>query len=342
MHALPLAALLFIAALPAPASAQQPTIPTRTEHADPMAPFARMMPGEWRMTVQSGASMYDTWHWGPGRHSVRVMTDGSGADGNPWREVQVYYWHPLRNEVRLLGLSPYARGVAEGTIRFEGDTAEAVIDMHQTRDRRELALRWSFEGPDRYHEKLLEKTGPEGFGLLAEWDHNRSDPPVRAHAAPAGAEPELAQRLNAFAPLLNHTWQTETDKPTGGATSIRTAFQSIPYADAIYARSWIPVDNGASGHLFDIYLYHHTGAGVLRCLALSDRGAVYEGDVAVLDGGALRFDLTGAKGDRTVPLLVRLDFDADGSVRQRVWAGSAAEGTPVLDLRHRKADPEND
>src|SRR4030095_11928584 len=93
-----LIALSLIAALSACTARQdkspdakpvQELVPTK-----PMASFARMIPGEWRRTVQSGTSTFDTWHWGPGRHSMRVMTDGSGAVGEPWRELQALYWHP--------------------------------------------------------------------------------------------------------------------------------------------------------------------------------------------------------------------------------------------------------
>ena len=83
--------------------------PAPAEVASPMASFARMVSGEWRMTALSGTSTFDTWDWGPGKHSMRVMTDGSGAAGEPWRELQVFYWHPGRKQVCLLGLSPFAR-----------------------------------------------------------------------------------------------------------------------------------------------------------------------------------------------------------------------------------------
>ena len=57
---------------PAAKPAQEPA-PDRV--ADPMARFARLMPGEWRQTARSGTSMFHTWHWGPGQHSTREMTD---------------------------------------------------------------------------------------------------------------------------------------------------------------------------------------------------------------------------------------------------------------------------
>src|SRR5262245_12640298 len=93
--------------------------PVPAQAANPTASFARMVGGEWKMTAAAGTSMFDTWHWGPGRHSMRVMTDGLGADGNPWRALGVVYWHPGRKQVCSLGLSPYGAGVAEGAIKFD-------------------------------------------------------------------------------------------------------------------------------------------------------------------------------------------------------------------------------
>jgi hypothetical protein len=153
---LPTLLLSMIAALPA-GTTRQDNIPDAKpvqepapdKVANPMASFARLVTGEWRQTAQSGKSMFHAWHWGPGKHSIRRVTDGSGAGGEPWREVQVFYWHPGRKQVRLLGVSPFARGVSEGTITFEGETAEGVFDLYQTRGRRKMGLRWTFDGPDK-------------------------------------------------------------------------------------------------------------------------------------------------------------------------------------------------
>ena len=152
--ALPLFAALFActAAQDKSPDARPVSEPASAKVANPMASFARMVSDGWRQTALSGTStwhMFDTWHWGPGQHSMRVMTDGSDAAGGPWRELQVFYWHPGRKQVCLLGLSPYASGVSEGTIKFEGETADAVFDLYQTGHRRKMGLRWAFDGPDK-------------------------------------------------------------------------------------------------------------------------------------------------------------------------------------------------
>lgn len=321
-----------------PVVVAQPTADSPTEAEGPLAAFARLIHGEWRMTVMSGTSLFHTWHWGPGRHSVRVMTDGIGADGRPWRAVQVYYWHPGHKEIRLLGLNPYARSVAEGTIRVDGDTAEAVMDMHQTADRRELVVRWSFEGKDKYHEVLLERLGPDNLVLLAEWDHFREQPPEEPRILGDEAV-QLAERLRPFAPILTGPWEAAGVGADDASFRVRSTVQWVPGADLIYARSESVLADGTARHAFDTYLFHHTGTATLRCLVVSDHGGVYEGDVSVLDGGALRFDLTGSEPDGTAQLAARLDLDGANSLRQRVWSIHDGKETLEMDVHHRKPSP---
>lgn len=286
------------------------------EAGNPMTSFARMIGGEWRVTAMSGKSMFHAWHWGPGRHSMRVMTDGSGAGGQPWHAMQVYYWHPGRKEVCLWGVSPYARGVSEGTIKFEGDTADGRMDLYQTGGHRKMGLRWNFDGPDKYRDTLLEDTG-KGLETLVEFEQVRT-PAVR----PPGAEeaPKHSEFLKALEPLLGNAWEAKAE----GERAVRTTFEWVPYADAIYAR--VVGDSGA--HLLDAYFYHHTGVKALRCLALSEAGGVYEGDVRVVEAG-VEMDLKGYEGERVVPRIVRVEFEKDGAVRVRGGEG-------VLDGRYKK------
>ncbi len=316
--------------------------PAPAKVADPMASFARMVSGEWKMTAQAGTSTFDIWHWGPGKHSIRVMTDGSGAAGEPWRELQVFYWHPGLKQVCLLGLSPFARGVSEGTIQFDGETADAVLDLFQTGGRRKMGLRWAFDGPDKYRETLLEATGPDGLKPLAEWDLVRSKAAPAKRAPTAGEAPKPSERLKVLEPFLGHTWEAKGDRATGKAVHIQSTFEWVPYAEAIYARVVAPSQDGEPRHLVDAYFYHHTGKDALRCLALSDRGGVYEGDLAVLDGGALQLDLKGYEGDRVAPLVVRFDFEQDGTLRHRVWSLKGTERSLMLDVQHEKLESKKD
>lgn len=312
------------------------------EVANPMAGFAGMVPGEWKTAFPGGTSLFHTWHWGPGRHSIREMTDGSGGGGDPWRELRAMYWHPGRKQVCLLGLSPFAAGVAEGTITFDGLTAEAVVDMHQTGGRRRLSSRWRFDGPDKYHDTLLEATGPAEYSPLAVWDRVRipQRTATRPPAAEAAAKPP--ERLMAFESLLGRTWEARGSWVTGNALHLRSVVEWIPLANGIYVRTLAQAAGAAPRHLLDVYVYHHTGTDKLRCLALSDRGAVHEGDLTVLDGGALQLDLTGYEGGRVAQYVVRFDFEKDATLRQRVWSVHGTERTLVLDVQHKEFEPKKD
>jgi hypothetical protein len=304
--------------------------------ADPMAGLARMVSGEWRMTAQSGKSMFHTWYWGPGKHSIRRMTDGDGAGGEPWRELQVFYWHPGRQQVRLLGVSPFARGIWEGALKFEGETAAADCDLYQTGQLRRIGIRWAFDGPDKYRDTLLEATGSEGFKPLVELVNVRTKPPASPRSRTVeGAKP--SKYLKVFEPLLGHTWEAK-GAWAGKPFHIETTFEWLPLADAICMRVL-----GKDGqHLLDGYFYHHTGANVLHCLTLSTLGGVFEGDVTVLDGGALKLDLKSYEGDVVVPYVVQLDFVKDRGIRQRLWSLKGTERTLLLDVDHKKLEPKKE
>lgn len=320
-------------------AAQEPAPPLPAKVADPMASFARLVSDEWRMTFQSGNSLFHTFHWGPGKHSIRRMTDGSGAAGEPWRALKVLYWHPGRKQVRLLGVAPFLSGVSEGTIKFEGDTADGVFDLHQAGGVRKLALRWAFDGPDKYRDTLLEAPGPAGYKPINELDVVRSKPP--ASPRPRTVEGEKpSEHLEALALLLGPIWEAKGEWTTGDAFHIQSTFEWVPLANAIYVRVLAPSKDGE--HLLDAFVYHHTGANVLRCLALSTRGGVYEGDLTVLDGGALQLDLKGYEGDRVVQHVVRFDFEKDGSLRHRIWALNGTERALLLDVPHKKLERKKD
>jgi hypothetical protein len=246
----------------------------------------------------------------------------------------VAYWHPGRKQVRLLELSPFARGVGEGTIAFEGDVATAAYDLHQTGGRRDLRLRFAFDGPDTFRETLSEVTGPGRVAALNELDHVRSRPPATPRPRTVeGAKP--SEHLKALVPLLGRTWEA------GGAVPTCSTVEWVPLADAVYVRVVSPGKDAQPAHVLDAYVYHHTGTKRIRCLALSDRGGVYEGDVTSLDGG-LQLDVKGNEGDKVLEHVVRFDLEKDGTMRHRLWSATGAERTLVLDVRHKQLAPKGD
>lgn len=318
--------------------------PAPSEVTDPLARFARMVGGEWRVTFQSGTSAFDSWHWGPGKYSMRNGTGGSDAVGNPWGG-EVMYWHPGRKQVCLLSLHGdipgVGRGVSEGTITFEGETADGVFDLYQPGGRREMGLRWIFDGPDRYHSILLEATGPDGLEPMNEWDFVRVKERSATRRSTTEEAPIPSEHLKAFQALLGCTWEARGDSATGDAFCIQSTFEWVP-SEAIHARTLALGRDGEPAHLLDMYLYQHVGTGALRCLALSNRGGVHEGDLTVLEGGALQVVLKGYEGHGVVPHVVRIDFEGDETLRYRDWSLEGSERTLILDLHHKKLEPKKD
>jgi hypothetical protein len=302
-----------------------------------------MADGEWRVTFERGETQFDTWHWGPGKHSMRVLTDGLGGDGEAWRSVEVVYWHPGRQEVCLLRLSPYARGVAEGTMSFANGIADAVLHLDQQGGiRRELARRWTFDGPDKYHATLREASDFGVFNLLAEWDYARSMTATEPGPRTDEAAPKPSKHLGVLTSLAGSTWEAEGEWAGGEAFHSQSSFEWLPDADYVYARSIGLTGKGSPTHLLDAYFYHHTGTGALRCLALSKGGGVYEGELTVLEGGALEFDGKGYEGEQVVRYMLRFDFETDGTLQQRVWSGEDTDRKLRLDVHYNKLERKQD
>lgn len=314
----------------------------------PMASFARLVGGEWQVTFASGEAGYQAWHWGPGRYSVRTVTPESAPEVNPWAG-EVYYWHPGRGQVCHLSLHGdipgVGRGVSEGTIQFDGETANAVFDLYQPAGSRKMGSRWVFDGRDKYRDTLLEDTGA-GLEPMNGWTFIRIAERGKApsHAGDA-ARPQLSKEMKAFEQLVGHSWETQDhgEHPTAteSALSLRSTYEWVTSLEAVCARLTAPGKQGEPAQKLEAYFYHHVGADVIRCLALSSEGSVYEGDVTVIDGGALQLDLKGYEGDQVVPYLVQLDFERDGSLRNRIWSHQDGERTLRLDVSQQKAPMDN-
>lgn len=301
----------------------------------PLAGFERLVPGEWRMGLDGGGPQFDTWRWGPGKHSIRNTTYGYGGEGEPWRELQVMYWHPGREQVCVLGLLPHGWGVSEGSVRFRGDTGDAIYDLYQRGKHRVMGVRWTFDGPDVLHEALIEGGRP----VLAAWDWARSTElsPTEPHVP--DVPPQLAEPLRVFEPMLGHTWQATDDWGAGGPRTLRSTFAWVPYADAIHVRTVAVGLDGGDEHVLDTYVYHHTGTERPRCLVLTRWGGVYDGHLTGAEGGAIWFDLTGYEGDQVVPKTLRLHFAEDDAVGTRPLPLRSVDPSRVLDVHFEKVAP---
>lgn len=335
--------LVLVAGCSSPTDTEPVTVPSKvqssTKTSAHLEPFSGLIGGRWKTTALAGTDMFDTWHWGPGKSSIRKMTAGTAASGEPWHAMEVFYWHPGRKEVRTLGVIPAFRGVSEGTFAFDGTRAAGLIDMHQTPGHRVLGLRWTFEGADSYHDELLDKV-PEGFSLQNEWRRFRVEAATQDERAAVRARAAAAKPSEFIKPierLLGRTWEGEAAaRPAAGTLRTRTTFEYVPDADAIYGRVETLGPDGTPSHAMDLYLYHHTGAGVLRCLALANSndgdGVVYEGDITPGDNGrSLRIDLRAHGSSSVSTIEARIDFEPPGGVRFRAWSTEGKIRTLIFD-----------
>lgn len=319
--------------------------------------LARLVGGEWTMTVESGYKMHDRWHWGPGRHSLRGMTHGHAANGDPWHAASVMYWHPGRKEIRAWGINPFSRSVFDGVTTVKVGKIEFVADLYQVGNLRKVTFETQFDGPDKHFFRLFEEIAPGTKTQMFELVYHRAQAitPVAVPAEENAPKPsqftqQLVSKLAGAwqsTGKLSGAWLTEAGPADAGRVSlVESTFEWIPYADGMYASiTTSPADGGESSHVLDIYLYHHTGRGVLRCLALSNRGqtgGVYEGDVTILDGGSLQFDLNGYEGDQVIPHTARIDFNDERTVHTQIWTTASGDNADasdrmlVLDLQHKR------
>lgn len=297
---------------------------------EPMQRVGRLVGGEWKMVTDTEVGLITRWDWGPARYSLRGVIDGVGGDRQPWRALSVVYWHPASKQVRSLGVSQYREGVAEGVIGIEGEMWENVAVMHQAGDRRDLKWRWTFDRADRFHDELMESTGPEGYFPLASWDWVRTALPATPRAFEVAGAARPSERLKALAPLLDHAWAAEN-----AGRELRSSITWVPLSNVVCLRVDAIGGDGERTLLLDAYVYFHTGRRAIRCLALTETGGVYEGDVMVKKDGALELALTGHVGERVEMRDVRLDFEKDGTVRGRVWSVAGDERALMVDLFHK-------
>jgi len=349
LYQLLLAALIVVGAVHASASAEPPdrkldtddaTLSRRGEEA--LQPFTKLMGGEWRLTMQSGHMMFERWEWGPGRRSVISQTYGADGGGNPWRSLEVIYWHPQEKKLCTLGLSPdipgLGRGVSEGALSFDGTIAEGEFDLHQPghpgRAIRKMMSRWKLEDADTLRRTLLEDDG-SGMKPLGEWTHRR----VRELSTLPTVDPQAdvpAAELAAFRRFIKGTWQAVDTTHQNQARRTSTKLTWIPYLKAIHARTVANADTAQERVLLDAFLYFHVGLKKLRCFALVHDGAVIEGELSLaskkhrLMGTLIEY---GNHSSRR--LAVEIDWVKFPNVRERFWETKADGSREMIrDIQH--------
>ena len=289
-----------------------------------MRPLERLANGSWHVTFQSGRVQSDTFAWGPGRHSMRIETHGPQANGDPsQRGVDVLYWHPGTETIRLLGIDAAGRRQL-GTLRPAGDTLHVDYEFfsHYFRpaEHRELAARYAFEGEDRLVYTLLEDGG-SGLQPLVELDYARADGPVAPHPEQDHLPP--AEELEPLRWLVGPTWSATATSDAGAELRIRSRFAFVPNAHALHGRTEVSTAGGPFVLIRDLYVHAFPRDGTLRVLGLDASGRVEEGTLRVDAAGSLALDLRATRGSDAFALERSIRLGPDGS-----WTEQDRERTP--------------
>lgn len=314
--------------------APQPSIQmTRQDRQSPLKDFERLVTDSWVVTASSGTQMIHTWKWGPGRWSVERWTDGESARGEPWKELVVYYWDPQERNIRFLGVSPFASGINEGTIEFDGNSATANSTLTQTSGRRVMQTRWSFQSDSLYQETLLEKDSSGKFTELVAFQHHRvkrRDDPSAIDAA----RHEVPKPFASIKFLIGKPWNgTIGDQQR----SFQTSVNWLPIANCIHA-TINETTSGKSVEFANAYLYHEHNAETLRCLIVCANSDICEGDLREISKGKIQLTFDGRSNTGSRQLESLIEQMSDGSLQQKIQSSSTSNPKDLL-LKHHRGLP---
>lgn len=274
-----------------------------------------MVGGEWRMKTKDGSQMIETWQWGPGKKSLKVVTHGFNASDNnfPWRDIEIIYWHPMRKEIRMLGISPMWRGVREGVVTAKGGKLSGTIDLYQTVGTRRLG--WSLEpqGANTFFEALASENPAGKMERFVDWtfERNKSITPM--------VYPKKGTKIEPSAEMMGvRDLVTERKHPDGGSVS----FVYVPYADAIYFSSSTPAKDGRKAGSEHGLIYYHTGAKERRYFAISSSGEVSEGTVRYTRGFSWEIKMKRFSENKVRGLTKTLTFFRHGEFLDETFEGS--------------------
>lgn len=309
---------------------QLSTSTTTHDHQSPLQDFERLVTDSWVVTASSGKKMVHTWKWGPGRWSVERWTDGESAGGEPWKELVVYYWDSQQRRIRLLGVSPFAGGISQGTIEFDGDSATTNFTLTQTSGRRVMQARWSFQGDSLYQETLLEKDSSGKFTELVAFQHHRikrrDDPP-----AVDAVRHEIPESFASIKFLIGKPWNGTIEDQQ---RSFQSSVNWLPIANCIHA-TIKETTNGSSIEFAHAYLYHEHKAKTLRCLIVCANSDTYEGNLSELSTGEVQLKLNGHHNGNSLQLESLIEQIADGSLQQNIQSSATSNASDLL-LKHQR------
>jgi len=136
---------------------------------------------------EAGRACSTPGNWGPGKHSIRRMTDGSGGGRRgPWREVQVFYLAPRSQAGPGAGGEPFSQeAYRRARSRSTGRTQKATSTSTRPADFRKMGLRWAFDGPRQVPRYAAgSEPDPADSSPSSSFDQIRSKPPAKNTAPP--------------------------------------------------------------------------------------------------------------------------------------------------------------
>lgn len=289
-----------------------------TKVSGPMAPIERLTMGEWRMKSVGGSQFFETWRYGPGGHSVRKFTHGVNLHDNnrPWRDVEVFYWHPEQKKIKLLGFSPYKASVSQGSIELKAGKLESRFETNQDGEIRKLGIEIAFQGKDKFQETLYESVNGQPYVVGNQWNHvwSKTVTPAPVLKSPETPKPSGAQAiLTAFA---GKVWQNRS--PVRNSGTYMTDFEWIPYANVMNVRSTLkPVKGGTVGQ-YDLYFYQIPSAVGVQAFALFNDGSHGLGSAVAKGAGKIEVRLRMSSSDNA-DRSISYSIGSNGNLEEDVW-----------------------
>lgn len=303
------------------------------QHTSPLKPLAHLPQGEWRTVPANKNEQRDVWTWAPGKSALTsITTNRKGTSESIFGSFRVIYHHPQRDELVVLALSA-PELIQSGTVTPINDH-DLRFDMTLSYDKeriewitepiRVISSVWSFDTPTSYANHWIKDQGQHVDPSVTNWlytnVHNLTPVPPSAHEPPS---PII--HLNAFLPLLEHDWETDTT---------HTTVAWIPYNEAIRIRT---IDTRTSDPIEETIIYPHPITKAIHILTIHESGAIDEGNAKLDTDGTIRFEFTRADQDSSRTMKRVLALTPDAKLRDTVFNTDNPDNPSRQETIHRPA-----
>lgn len=313
----------------APSSDQEHEIDQR----QPLHQFEKLVSESWIVTANTGTKMEHTWKWGPGKKSIERWTEGLDAQGNPWRELAIYYWHPKDMKINFLGISSFQAGITRGTIEFKGESATIDSTLVQEKwGRRQMQTRWTFKSADHYVETLFEKDASGNLVQLVDLNHHRSQPERQKIVTPPRPSSDQSQ-FKGLDFLYGQPWSSSSED--GKQLNLDWSLTWIPVANFLYGEVRENAKGNAQDH-FHFFIYRDHDSKTLRFLALCHNSDVFTGEVNVASSGSVQFDLERSSSSTTEKLVSTIEKISAENLKQTFGILDSAKATGSTTILHKR------